>query len=343
MLSTALTTSWDLGQPVIQAPMAGVSGGRLAAAVSAAGGLGMIGVSNATSVEWLAEQAAIARGQGIFGIGLLAWDLDIRAEVLEAALEQRPFAISVSFGNVGAYAQTIRGAGVRLMVQVQSGHAARTALDAGADLVVAQGTESGGHSGSVGTLPLLQMVVPLAEAKGVPVVAAGGIATGAGLAGVLSLGAAGAWVGTRFAATTEALGTDAAKRRILEASETDTVHTHVFDIVQRAPWPDDFPGRALRNDFTGRWHGHEAELQAKIDEVAPAFEAARRREDYAEAHIYAGQAVGPIDDVPTAGEVLHRLTSEAEDVLRRRLSEILRPEPNRRGQGPNGGSLGPSQ
>src|SRR5205823_12651704 len=98
----------------------------------------------------------------------------------------------------------------------------------------------------------------------------------------------------------------------------------VFDMVQRAPWPDDFPGRALRNDFTERWHGHEAELQAHLDEVAPAFEAARKREDYAEAHVYAGQAVGLIDDVPTAAAVLHRLASKAEVILRRRSSEVLR-------------------
>ncbi|HZQ38278.1 MAG TPA: nitronate monooxygenase, partial [Dehalococcoidia bacterium] len=179
-----------------------------------------------------------------------------------------------------------------------------------------QGTEAGGHTGAVGTLPLLQVVLPIGEAAGLPVLAAGGIGTGRGVAGVLAMGAAGAWVGTRFAATVEALGSETAKRTILAADETQTVHTHVFDIVQRVPWPEPFPGRALRNDFTARWHGRERALEQQLDAVQPAFEAARARGDYAEAHIYAGQASGSIEDLPRAGELVQRLMAETEATLR---------------------------
>jgi nitronate monooxygenase len=111
---------------------------------------------------------------------------------------------------------------------------------------------------------------------------------------------------------------------MLRAAETDTVHTHVFDIVQRLPWPDEFPGRALQNAFTARWHSREPALQADLDTVSERFEAARRRDDYSEAYVYAGQAVGLIDGIPSAGELVTQLTAEAESHLRR-CAELIAP------------------
>ncbi len=327
MMVTALTESWGLNTPIVQAPMAGVSGGALAFALSRAGGLGMIGASNATSADWLAEQAKTARAGGKFGVGLLAWAVDFRPELLEVAIEQRPFAISMAFGNVARYGNRVKEAGIKLIVQVQDGALARSALELQPDAIVAQGTEAGGHSGAVGTLPLLQLVLDLVGPTRIPVLAAGGIATGRGIAGVLAMGAAGAWIGTRFAAAEEALGPAAAKQRIVDALETDTLRTHVFDIVQGAAWPNDFPGRALANAFTARWHGREAELEARLDEVASEFEAARQRGDYGEAHVYAGQAVGLIRDVRPAAEILRELSSEAERTLEESLADVLRSQP----------------
>jgi nitronate monooxygenase len=188
---------------------------------------------------------------------------------------------------------------------------------AGVDALVAQGTDAGGHTGSVGTLPLLQLVLEIGDAAGLPVLAAGGIATGRGIAGVLAMGAAGAWIGTRFAATAEALGADRAKQAILQADERHTVHTHVFDIVQGLPWPDEFPGRALQNAFTERWHGREDALRAQLSEARRSFEVARRREDYSELHVYAGQAVGLVHELPPAGELVQRLVEEAAATIAR--------------------------
>ncbi len=182
------------------------------------------------------------------------------------------------------------------------------------DVLVAQGTDAGGHTGSVGTMPLLQRVLPMGQAAGKPVLAAGGIATGEAVAGVLAMGAAGAWIGTRFCATAESLGTEAAKRQILEADETATVHTRVFDLVQGIPWPEEFPGRAIRNAFSERWHGKEAELAAERGSVSVDFEEARG--DYSEDFVYAGQAAGLVEDLPSAGELVERLMAGAEDRLR---------------------------
>jgi nitronate monooxygenase len=296
VLRTALTERLGLRHPIVQAPMGGVSGPELVDAVSAAGALGMLTAGPKTGADALRADIGAARGR--VGIGTLAWRLDADPELLDVALEAQPVAIAISAGDPAPHAPRVLAAGVPLLVQVSSAEAARAAVAAGASFVVAQGTDAGGHTGSVGTLPLLEAV--LAAVEDVPVLAAGGIASGRGLAGVLAMGAAGAWIGTRFYATREALGGDEKKQRIVAARETDTVHTRVFDIAQALPWPAEFPGRALRSDFTDRWHGHEDEVeQQPVD------------------YVYAGEAVGAIADVPSAAELVERMAAEAEGLLRR--------------------------
>ena len=327
MLHTALTRSWGLRYPLIQAPMAGVSGGALAAAVSAAGGLGMLGAGSTTPAGWIAAEAARARAGGRFGVGLMVWALARRPELLDAVLAQRPFAVSLSFGDAAPYVERVHAAGVLVLCQVQDAESAREAVAAGADALVAQGTEAGGHTGSVGTLPLLQRVLEIGAAAGLPVLAAGGLASGCGIAGVLAMGAAGVWIGTRFAATTEALGTDGAKQAIVQANETQTVYTHVFDVVQELPWPEPFSGRALANAFTRRWHGHEQELRANQTDVRAAFEAARVRGDLSETYVYAGQAAGLIDGIEPAAMLVERLMAEAEETLARTTALLATEQP----------------
>ncbi|HSD77342.1 MAG TPA: nitronate monooxygenase, partial [Solirubrobacteraceae bacterium] len=257
MLRTAITERWGIEHPIVQAPMAGVSGGALAGAVSAAGGLGMLGVGRASTAGWIRAEAARAAAPGRpWGAGLMAWALAERPELLGAALAERPRVVAISFGDVAPYADAVHAAGADLVVQVQTAADAERALAAGADVLVAQGTDAGGHTGQVGTLPLLQVL--LERAGGAPLLAAGGIGGGPAIAAVLALGADGAWVGTRFAATREGAQSEAAKAAIVAAEAQDTVLTRVDDLAEGHPWPARYPGRALRSAFTDRWHGREA-------------------------------------------------------------------------------------
>jgi nitronate monooxygenase len=323
MLTTTLTRDWGLKHPLVQAPMAGVAGGRLARAVCEAGGMGMIGVGSTVEARWLEEQVEEAGRGGRFGLGLLLWALDNRPELLDLLLAQRPFALCLSFGDPTPFVERIHAAGVLVLAQVQTAELAEQALQAGVDALVAQGTEGGGHTGSVGTLPLLQRVLEIAGPSGIPVLAGGGIATGRAIAGLLAMGCEGVWIGTRFAASEESMFSAGARAAIERARETDTVHTHVFDLVQGAAWPDAFPGRALRNAFTETWHGREDELSARMAEVRGEYEAACQRDDTSQSVIYAGQAAGLIDESLPAGEIVEVLMRDAEEALRGRFPSLL--------------------
>jgi nitronate monooxygenase len=202
---------------------------------------------------------------------------------------------------------------------VQDVAGARAAAEAEVDFVVAQGTDAGGHTGTVGTLPLLQLVL---DAVDVPVIAAGGIATARGLAAVLAAGAAGAWVGTCLLASPEATTKPEARAKVLAAEEVDTVLTRVFDVAQGIPWPERFAGRALRNRFTDRWHGREAEL-ATDAAAGSELATARATANYDIAYLYAGQAVGLVRASRPAAEVVRDLGEGALALLGEQLDRLL--------------------
>src|SRR2546430_14137856 len=209
----------------------------LAHAVSQAGGLGMLGIGSTESVDFLVQESAIARGtdQMHFGIGLHTWAIEKRPDLLDAAIEARPFLISISFGSPAPYVERLHQRGILLATQVNTRAEAIQAEQAGVDLIVAQGTEAGGHvTGQVSTLPLLQTVL---DAVRIPVIVAGGIATPRGVAAVLAAGAAGVWVGTALLASPECANTDQARTRITQARETDTILTRAFDVAQGLAWP----------------------------------------------------------------------------------------------------------
>lgn len=313
MLATALTRLFDLDHPIILAPMGGVSGGALAAAVSNAGGLGLVG-GGYGDPEWLRRELAIAHEQATrpWGAGLITWA--IKPGVLDLALSFRPAAFMLSFGDPRPHAETIRRAGCKLICQVQGLDEARLAIEAGADVIVAQGTESGGHGGQRSTLPLVPAVVDLVAP--IPVVAAGGIGDGRGLAAALALGAAGALLGTRFYAAHEALGHDAAKARIVAADGGNTRRTRVFDVVRDYAWPKPYTGRALRNDFMSRWDGREDALAASLPTERTTFRSAAASGDFDTAMVWAGEAVDLIDSVDDAGVLVERISGDAEARLR---------------------------
>ncbi len=298
--------------PLLNAPMTPQAGGALARAVGEAGAFGMLGFDEDETEVEIAGQLELlcAAPRTRFGIGLAAWVLERRPQLLDLAIAATPAFISISFGDPAPYAKRVHGAGILLGSQVQSRDRAQQALDAGVDILVAQGTEAGGHTGAVGTLPLLQLVLDMTDR---PVLAAGGIATGRGFAAVVAAGAAGAWVGTPFLLATESRSTPQARARILAADETQTVLTSVFDRVQHKPWPKEFRGRAIRNAFEAEWHGREDALD---DAALARFTAAKAARDLDIAHVYAGESVGLVHAERTAGEIVRSLATEAAHCLR---------------------------
>jgi nitronate monooxygenase len=319
-IHTALTEVFGLQYPIVLAPMGpgsamgGVGGGQLAAAVSNAGGLGLVG-GGYGDLDWVRTQLALARSgtERPWGVGLITWHAT--HDMVNLALSYRPAAFLLSFGDARPYAPAIKAAGCTLLCQVQEVDMAREAVAAGADIIVAQGSEAGGHSGSRATLPLVPAVVDAVAP--VPVLAAGGIADGRGLAAALMLGAQGVMMGTRFSAASESLTHEQAKARIVAARAADTAQTRVFDIVRGyASWPEPYTGRVLRNDFFARWHGREGELEAALDTETATYQRAFQDSDFDTAAIFAGEAVDLIDAVVPAAELVQRIGVEAEARLR---------------------------
>ncbi|TKJ18940.1 nitronate monooxygenase [Blastococcus sp. CCUG 61487] len=313
MITTALTRRFDLTTPIVGAPMAGVSGGALARAVSAAGGLGMIGVSGRHTPEFVTEQATIAaEGGRPFGVGLMIWTLAGAPELFAATMAARPSLVSMSFGDPAPYVGPLHDAGIAVVSQVNTVADARRAIDAGVDVLVAQGTEAGGHTGQRAMLPLLQEVLALTDR---PVLAAGGIANGAGMAAALVAGAAGVWVGTALLSCSEGLNAATARARVRAATGDETVLTRAFDVAEGIAWPERWPGRALVNDFSRVWHGREEEL---VDDPAARqlVVEGRRSGDPAHAPLYAGEAVGLVTTERSATDVVRELDADAGKALR---------------------------
>jgi nitronate monooxygenase len=312
MLSTSWSRSFGLRVPIVNAPMGGVAGGRLATAVTAAGGLGMVGMGSVATRELL--QTQLQHVQGTFGIGLVDWVMRNEAGLLEDALAARPALLSVSFGTDWSWVVKAHDAGISTVTQVYDSLGACEAVDAGIDILVARGSEGGGHGDAkLATLPLLDTVL---DAVSVPVLAGGGIASPRSLAAVLAAGASGAWVGTRLAACPEALTGDGSRRALIAARATDTAITRVFDVAKGLPWPARFPSRVLANDFVARWTGNEEALAAD----QPAREkltASIAADDRRIAPVTAGQAVGMISDDASVGAVIEQMCVGAESLLAR--------------------------
>jgi nitronate monooxygenase len=315
-LTTRLTKRLGIPHPLLLAPMGSVSGGALAAAVTRAGGLGLIGGGYGDG-EWVERQFAAA-GNHRVGCGFITWSLARRPEVLDQALAHRPAAIMLSFGDPRPFAKPIKAAGAVLICQVQTLAHVADAITAEADVIVAQGSEAGGHGSVRATLPFVPQVVDLVarEAPDTCVVAAGGIADGRGLAAALMLGADGVLLGTRFYASAESLAHPAAKAKMATATGEETVRSSTIDIVRDIPWPTEFTARIMRNAFTERWHGAETELAGAKAREMLRYQAAVTLGDFSTACILGGEAMGLFDAVLPAGEIVERIVAEAERSLR---------------------------
>jgi len=314
-LKTALTDLLNIRHPVLCAPMAGVTGGKLAAAVSEAGGLGLLG-GGYSETDWVMRELREA-GNSRIGAGFITWALDKNPSLLDDVLARSPAAIMLSFGGAAPYAAKVKDAGAILICQVQSVAQAREVADQGADIVIAQGTEAGGHGAARATFPLVPAVRD-ALPRDVVVVAAGGVGDGRGLAAALMLGADGVLAGTRFYATRESLAPEAGKQRLADGSGDETYRGSVFDKARGIAWPAPYDIRTLRNPFITHWaeQGLDA-MDADLPEIQSDYARAREAGDMDKFATIAGEAADLVNDIPPAGEVVARMVAEAEAALTR--------------------------
>ena len=335
MLRTRFTEMFGLTYPVMSAPMALHSGGQLAGAVSAAGGLGSFGgIHPGRGPDWMAAEMAAVRAatDGPFAVGFITAFIPMFQPLFDAALEAgtdtggaaAPPVIALSFGDPQPWLDRAKNAGATTMCQVQTLDDAARAVDAGADFLVVQGTEAGGHTGQMSLLPFVAAAA--ARWPDVPLLAAGGIADGRTLAAVIKAGADGAWVGTAFLATPEAVEVqDLHKELIVGSDGGDTVFTRAFDIVSGLPWPAGIGERARRNRFTDEWTGREVELQSRRQEFVtpPGTVPFQKAPDPDTDEILYGQGAGFVTAVRAAAEVLRTICDDAEAILRTRPPQLL--------------------
>ena len=328
-LRTRFTERFGVRHPIVCAPMALVTGGRLARAVSRAGALGVIGGGYAGTLggepDLDAELALARRDQ--FGVGFITWALAQAPERLDAALAFNPACVFLSFGDPRPFAPAIRKAGAKLICQVQSLRHIDEAIDAGAEAIVAQGTEAGGHGGDRSTLAFVPEAADHISRRSPDtlLLAAGGIADGRGLAAALMLGADGVVVGTRFWASAEALTPEAATDRAGQATGDNTVRTTAIDALRGTPWPAEFSFRVLENDLTKAWAGREAEAATAFGSLKAVYDEARATGDLRTAAVVVGEAVGLVRGRPPAAAIVDSMITEAWARLSGAAARLTRP------------------
>ena len=315
-VKTRLTDILEVDHPVMLAGMGGVSYSALVAAVSEAGGFGCMGASTMSMERMEAEMSAVrAATDKPFGVDLLtAMPGDMPAQV-QSIIDHGGRVFVAGLGVPRDVVELCHDNNVLVASMCGKVRHAIAAVAAGCDLVIAQGTEAGGHTGTVATMALVPQIVDVVEGK-VPVVAAGGLFDGRGLAAALTLGADGIWVGTRFIATPEAYGTPGYKDRLLAMAEDDTVVTKGFTGKTC---------RVARNSYTQYWEEHLDEIQPfpaqfirSMNEGANHLGAGPDTEVDPDREFWpAGQGVGAIDELVPAGELVRRFVAEAEAVLDR--------------------------
>lgn len=295
--------------PVICAPMGGISGGRLASAVSCSGALGMIGMGSAGAVPLLErELGELDVGGSPFGIGLVDWVIWRDEPLLARALTARPSVLAVSFATWSPgttpthdWVSRAKQLGIVTATQIATPEEAESAAAAGIDLIVVRGAEAGGHGDPQQSLNhLFEAAIAKMD---LPIVVAGAISSRAELQPFLDRGAAGAWVGTAFAACPESLATEAARDAMLRARGSDTIVTHALDAALGYPWPERFPERVIATDFIRHWHGREAELRASAAALAE-FRTADAADDHSIVPLDAGLGVDALTEIVPAARVV---------------------------------------
>ena len=324
MIHTRICDLLGIQHPIILGGMGTATTAPLVAAVSNAGSFGTLGTSafNAATLE--TEIASIReRTDKPFGINHLLFQIqeDMFAVTLRAQPTVAAFAWAKKDQDLREYFQRAHDVGAKVMHMAGEVPEALRAAEAGADVLVAQGTEAGGHVGWMASLPLLPMMVKAVAP--LPVLCAGGIADGRGLAAALALGADGVLLGTRFMATPEAPIHANFKQAIVKSDGHDTVLTEIPDLASQRVWPGAM-SRAQRNQFIERWSGREWALRQNAPEVGKQTAAARAAGDIDNASLSFGQDAGLIDSIKTVKEVVQDIVAEAEGIIKDHLPGLLR-------------------
>lgn len=313
-IRTSICDLLGVEHPVGNAGMAGVAKARLCAAVAEAGGIGTVAMGGASAAE-VAERVAAAKAltDRPFSANFIAWLLESDASPLDAALEAGVASITLSFGDPEPYVDRIHAAGSLFLNQVQTVEAARRAAESGVDVIIAQGNDAGGHTGVMPLMPLLPQIVD--AAGDVPILAAGGVGDGRGLAAVLALGAQGVLMGTRFIASDEAESDwPDLPGQVLAASADDSVWTTAIDIAQgrgRSPWPRGIGARSIRTRWLDRWAGQEEELAGLLSDNRDANHA----EGADPTPAYASSVAGMVTRPEPAAQIVAAVVAEAAEVL----------------------------
>jgi len=324
------TSAFSLSTPIALAPMALATGGALAAASARAGALGLVG-GGYGDLDWTRREydkaVELLDGDGDalcrLGCGFISWKLAEDRSALDWLLDQphKPAAVMLSFGDPTSFARLLHSYSIPVICQIQTMAQLPEAVDAGAAIIVAQGTEAGGHGmNDLDGRGTFTMVPEIADwlARQAPqtlLLAAGGIADGRGLAAALMLGADGVLIGSRLWATAESLAAEKAKEIARLAAGDDTARSSIFDILRGKNWPAPFDFRAIRNEIHRKWEDRVASLRADPDEAIQDYLEGVRLEDYSRAHITVGQGIGLINDLLPAAQVIANIDQDAQALL----------------------------
>ena len=323
MIQTPVCKLLDIDYPIALGGMGSATSPELVSAVSNAGGLGALGCHYLTP-EQIGERTTAIRGQTNKPFGLNFLLFDTREDSLAAALELRPAVMQFAWArpqqDLRTYFDRSHKAGSVVTYMASAVPEAERAAKAGADIIIAQGTEGGGHVGWMASMPLIPMIVDAVAP--IPVLAAGGFADGRGLVAALSLGADGILLGTRFLATVESPLHPNFKQAIVDSDGHDTQLSEIPDIAAGQVWPGAMT-RSRRNRFIERWAGREWALRRDRTEAIEKLAAARKSGDVDEGPLSMGQDAGLIRDIPPAGELVTRIAREAEEILTQRLPRLI--------------------
>lgn len=323
MIKTRLTERFGIKHPILCAPMATITGGALAAAVSRAGGLGLVAGGYAATVgtepDLETELVRAKAGKGKFRVGFIVWALENGPAMLTKALRHSPFCVFLSFGGPHPYAAEIHKAGALLVCQVQFMSQIHAALEAGAAAIVVQGTEAGGHGATRSTFPFVPEAADYLKRHSPQtlLLAAGGIVDGRGLAAALVLGADGVLVGTRFWATAEALTPKPHTDKAIKVTGDATIRTKTIDALRGVPWPKEYSFRFLKNKLTDEWSDREREAFDAYGTMSAQYARARAENDLDTVAVVCGEGVGLVNSRPTAASVVKSMTAQAEKTLRK--------------------------